>query len=61
MLSHGGVGLYMMLSSFLGNVDYFSTKIDLIFNNPIYTDGGMPITIKLYLIIILDVFVDDLI
>jgi hypothetical protein len=57
LFSHGGAGIYMMLSSLLGNVDDFSTKIDLIFNNPIYTDGGMPITIKLYLIIILVVFV----
>ena len=61
LFSHGGMGLFVLISSLLGTFDNSSLSIDFLFNNPIYTDGGMPNTIKVYLIIILGIFVVALI
>lgn len=53
LFSHGGSGLFIMISSLLSN-EFFD--FEDISNNPVFTDGGIPNDLKQYLIGIIAVF-----
>ncbi len=57
LCSHGGIGLAIMLVSLLGGIENRSFSTGNIFNNPAFSDGGMPSNMKLYLWGILAVFI----
>ena len=52
LMSHGATGLYLMVISLFG-VFNDSSGLDVIFNNPRFTDGGIPYTFTIYLHIII--------
>ncbi|MBR1385591.1 MAG: hypothetical protein IJ568_02035 [Bacilli bacterium] len=57
LFSHGGTGLFLMLSSLLGSsTENMSIGIDFA-NNPVFSDGGIPSNIKLYFYFIIVIFV----
>lgn len=57
LCTHGGAGLFILLSSFFGGFDDYNK----ILNNPVFTDGGIPKDLKTYLTAIVTIFVIALI
>lgn len=55
LFSHGGTGLFIMIISLFGMDD--SMGLEKIFNNPVFTDGGIHGNILIYLIIMAIIFV----
>ena len=61
LVTHGGTGLFMMISTMFGEFTGDITEVETVFNNPAFTDGGMPNNIKLYLGITKAIFITALI
>ena len=49
LFSHGATGLFVILSSFFFNIGEESADFFKIFNNPMFSDGGIPNNLKMYI------------
>lgn len=59
LFSHGGSGLAIMILSLFGMGD--SSDFNQIFNNPVFTDGGIPKNMLIYLCVLALVFISAII
>ncbi len=55
LFTHGGVGLCLMIMSLIGGDDLF--EFPNITNNPVFSDGGMPLNLRMYLSITITILV----
>ena len=53
LFSHGGAGLFIMLSSITSIETENGISLEKFKNHPLFTDGGIPTNIKLYLAVTL--------
>jgi len=49
LFSHGATGLFVILSSFFFNIGEESADFFKLFSNPIFSDGGIPNNLKMYI------------
>ncbi len=49
LFSHGATGLFLLLSSFFVRIGEESADFLEIFHNPVFSDGGIPNNLKLYI------------
>ena len=57
LLTHGGSGLLIMIVSFLGGFDNKVLDFKRFFDNPVFSDGGIPSDFKLYFGAMITIFI----
>ena len=60
LVTHGGSGLFIMILSFLGGLDNELFDFKNFFNNPVFSDGGVPSNLKFYLGTVATIFIISL-